>query len=203
MIPNKTFDIINNIIPMVLLFTVVAVLLRVVIAVYTNSKISFYKETKLLVYILYLFVLFQLVTTTDYGSYGYNNFIPFKEIMRYDIAAPLFWRNVVGNIVVFAPFGYIITDIIHMFTKRMNLFISFGFTVLMSSSIEFIQMFIGRSFDIDDIILNSLGGLIGFIAFVIMKKIFKEDNFITNTVKGFLFLVVVIAVCLFVYFAIK
>ena len=203
MIPNKTFDIINNIIPMVLLFTVVAILLRVVIASYTKSKISFYKETKLLVYVLYLFVLFQLVTTTDYGSYGYNNFIPFKEIMRYDIAAPLFWRNVVGNIVVFAPFGYIITDIIYMFTKRMNVFISFGFTVLMSSSIEFIQMFIGRSFDIDDIILNSLGGLIGFIAFVIMKKIFKEDNFITNTVKAFLFLVVVIAVCLFVYFAIK
>ena len=203
MIPNKTFDIINNIIPMVLLFAVVAILLRVVIAIYTNSKISFYKETKLLVYVLYLFVLFQLVTTTDYGSYGYNNFIPFKEIMRYDIAAPLFWRNVVGNIVVFAPFGYIITDIIYMFTKRMNVFISFGFTVLMSSSIEFIQMFIGRSFDIDDIILNSLGGLIGFIAFVIMKKIFKEDNFITNTVKAFLFLVVVIAVCLFVYFAIK
>lgn len=203
MIPNKTFDIINNIIPMVLLFTVVAILLRVVIATYTKSKISFYKETKLLVYILYLFVLFQLVTTTDYGSYGYNNFVPFKEIMRYDIAAPLFWRNVVGNIVVFAPFGYIITDIIYMFTKRMNVFISFGFTVLMSSSIEFIQMFIGRSFDIDDIILNSLGGLIGFIAFVIMKKIFKEDNFITNTVKAFLFLVVVIAVCLFVYFAIK
>ena len=203
MIPNKTFDIINNIIPMVLLFTVVAILLRVVIATYTNSKISFYKETKLLIYILYSFVLFQLVTTTDYGSYGYNNFIPFKEIMRYDIAAPLFWRNVVGNIVVFAPFGYIITDIIYMFTKRMNVFISFGFTVLMSSSIEFIQMFIGRSFDIDDIILNSLGGLIGFIAFVIMKKIFKEDNFITNTVKAFLFLVVVIAVCLFVYFAIK
>jgi glycopeptide antibiotics resistance protein len=203
MIPNKTFDIINNIIPMVLLFAVVTILLRVVIAIYTNSKISFYKETKLLVYVLYLFVLFQLVTTTDYGSYGYNNFIPFKEIMRYDIAAPLFWRNVVGNIVVFAPFGYIITDIIYMFTKRMNVFISFGFTVLMSSSIEFIQMFIGRSFDIDDIILNSLGGLIGFIAFVIMKKIFKEDNFITNTVKAFLFLVVVIAVCLFVYFAIK
>ncbi len=203
MIPNKTFDIINNIIPMVFLFTVVAILLRVVIATYTKSKISFYKETKLLVYILYLFVLFQLVTTTDYGSYGYNNFIPFKEILRYDIAAPLFWRNVVGNIVVFAPFGYIITDIIYMFTKRMNVFISFGFTVLMSSSIEFIQMFIGRSFDIDDIILNSLGGLLGFITFVIMKKIFREDNFITNTVKAFLFLVVAIVICLFVYFAIK
>jgi glycopeptide antibiotics resistance protein len=123
--------------------------------------------------------------------------------LRYDIAAPLFWRNVVGNIVVFAPFGYIITDIIHMFTKRMNVFITFGFTVLMSSSIEFIQMFIGRSFDIDDIILNSLGGLIGFIAFVIIKKIFREDNFITNTVKAFLFLIVSIVICLFVYFAIK
>ena len=203
MIPNKTFDIINNIIPMVFLFTVVAILLRVVIAIYTKSKISIYKESKLLVYALYLFVLFQLVTTTDYGSYGYNNFIPFKEILRYDIAAPLFWRNVVGNIVVFAPFGYIITDIIHMFTKRMNVFISFGFTVLMSSSIEFIQMFIGRSFDIDDIILNSLGGLIGFIVFVIIKKIFREDNFITNTVKAFLFLIVSIVICLFVYFAIK
>ena len=47
---------------------------------------------------------------------------------------------------------------------------------------EFVQLCIGRSFDVDDIILNSLGAIIGFLIYIglgAIKKhlpgIFKKD----------------------------
>jgi glycopeptide antibiotics resistance protein len=38
-------------------------------------------------------------------------------------------------------------------------------TLLSSLSIEVVQHFIGRSFDIDDVILNVTGGIVGFIIY--------------------------------------
>ena len=46
-----------------------------------------------LMFILYMFLLFELVTSTDFESYS-NNFIPFKEIMRYNYTSKLFYKNV-------------------------------------------------------------------------------------------------------------
>lgn len=201
MIPSSTLSIIMNIVPMVLLFAVVAILLRVVVASYNKEKIHVFSEFKILMYLLYLFVLFQLVTTTDLQSFS-NNFTPFKEIMRYEISSPLFWRNVIGNILIFAPFSYLITDVIWMFSKHRNIFISLAFTILTSCSIESIQMFIGRSFDIDDIILNSLGGLVGYIAFVIIKKLLKDEGLIVNIIKFILFIGMMAGICFWVYTAI-
>ena len=63
-------------------------------------------------------------------------------------------------------------------------------------------MFIGRSFDIDDIILNSLGGLIGYIAFVIIKKLLKDDGVLVNIIKFILFIGMMTGICFWVYTAI-
>jgi glycopeptide antibiotics resistance protein len=107
MLPTKTFNIISEIIPMIILFALVAIMLRVVISLYNHDKINVFNDFKMLIYVIYLFVLFQLVTTVDFKSYS-NNFIPFKEMLRYDITSKLFIRNVIGNIVIFIPFGYLI-----------------------------------------------------------------------------------------------
>ena len=44
-------------------------------------------------------------------------------------------------------------------------------TLIVSLTIEVVQLNIGRTFDIDDIILNTLGGLIGFILCKLFHKI--------------------------------
>ena len=182
MLPVKTFNIILEIIPMIILFSLVAIMLRVVISLYNHEKINIFNDFKMLVYIIYLFVLFQLVTTIDFRSYS-NNFIPFKEILRYDISSKLFIRNVIGNIVIFIPFGYLISDTIYMNTKHKNIFIVLIFVFLTSLGIETTQMYIGRSFDVDDIILNFVGGLLGYFSFLIIKRIFKEDSVISRIIK--------------------
>ena len=122
MIPTKVYDIIINLLPMIILFSIVMILTRLVTMLYSKEKIIVYKELKNLLYIVYCFALFNLVTTTDFESFS-NNFIPFKEIMRYKTTSLLFIRNVIGNIAIFIPFGYLITDMIKEKAGKVNIFI--------------------------------------------------------------------------------
>ncbi|UHR03414.1 VanZ family protein [Peptoniphilus sp. GNH] len=67
--------------------------------------------------------------------------------------------NILGNIVIFMPLGYLISKL----NKKRNFLKTFLACLTLSVFIEFIQIFIGRSVDVDDVILNSLGGIIGAI----------------------------------------
>lgn len=86
------------------------------------------------------------------------NIIPFQEIFRYEVGSRLFIFNVFGNIMAFVLFGLIVSSYIKPKTVVPPIIIS----LLVSVTVEFVQLNIGRSFDVDDIILNVVGGLIGF-----------------------------------------
>lgn len=79
------------------------------------------------------------------------NLIPFSQ------GDSLF--NIVGNIVMFVPFGFLAALLWRGWTGRRALCAGFGIT----ASIECWQMLVGRVFDIDDIILNTLGVLCGLL----------------------------------------
>ena len=164
MIPKAAIDTVINLWPMIVLITVVLISIRLVYLKTNHKKIYFYKE------IMNLF-LFELVTTTDMQSYG-NNFIPLKEMFRYNLNSKLFYRNVVGNIVLFIPFGYFISYYCNAKKGRYSIIIAF----ITSLTIETIQMNIGRSFDIDDIILNVIGGFIGYLFYIIFDKLFSKAS---------------------------
>ena len=200
LIPNKIFDIFNNLFPMVFLFTIVISVIRITSLIYAKEKIIIYKELKTLVAIIYIFSLFYLVTTTDFEIYS-NNFIPFKEMTRYHFSSKLFFRNVIGNIVLFVPFGYIVTDMITEKAKKCHFLIPTIITFLTSLIIELIQMNIGRSFDIDDILLNFVGGFIGYLIFIAIHALFKhiKNEKRLNFIKALLICVLIIGVCLGVY----
>ena len=92
-----------------------------------------------------------------------NNFVPFASINEllnhFYYMVPL--RNILGNIILFTPLGFILV----LKFKRLNSMMSVVLVGLLSStSIEFIQLLLpNRAFDIDDIILNTLGTMIGFL----------------------------------------
>lgn len=167
--------------------------IRIISSIYSKEKLILYKELKNLIYIIYCFALFNLVTTTDFESFS-NNFIPFKEIMRYRTTSVLFYRNVIGNIALFIPFGFMITDMVKEKAHKTNILITSLITFLTSLSIETIQMFIGRSFDIDDILLNLVGGMIGFIIYHITHLIYKHipDEYKTNKIKLLFFIFMIL-----------
>ena len=131
------------------------------------------------VLILYLMLLaYECFWSERYGRTDMPNFyrynlIPFKEISRFYIyretlGIKALLLNLFGNIVAFIPFGVIVPIISQKNRKISRIFI---LTFLLSLSIECIQLvFKVGSFDVDDLILNTLGGVIGYIAFYILNS---------------------------------
>lgn len=82
------------------------------------------------------------------------------------------------NVILFVPFGFLFSalsiDKSKIGWKRIALI---GF--LFSFSIEFMQLFNRRTTDLDDLITNTFGAVLGFIIYIILYKKKKLD-FITN-----------------------
>ena len=189
MIPKKAIEVLSNFWPMVMLFCIVIITLRLAYIIINKKPFILYKELMSLSFVVYTLFLFELVTSTDFNSYG-NNFILFKEMFRYSVTSPLFYRNVLGNILMFIPFGYFAS----YYVKVEKVYINVIITFIVSLSIETIQSLIGRSFDIDDIILNIIGGVLGYFIYKLSSKILKEYsiNIKNNILVNFLFLIIIL-----------
>ena len=72
----------------------------------------------------------------------------------------------VGNVLMFVPMG-IFLPLTFPRLSRQKLWLS---AIIVPIIIEIIQPIVGRSFDIDDLICNSIGILIGYLAAHFMKK---------------------------------
>lgn len=138
---------------------------RVCYLIKNHEKPVIYKELLMLSFAIYILCLFQVVTFQDDTSWSNNNFIPFQEILRYDITSRLFIKNVLGNMLLFLPFGFFVS----YYLKNDKIPLTIILTIIASTSIEIVQMCIGRVFDVDDIILNIFGGIIGYVFYKIMK----------------------------------
>lgn len=105
------------------------------------------------------------------GQEYHYNLQPFKEIQRYltyyDVIGPYtVFLNLAGNILAFVPFGLFFP----LLSRRSRslwkaTLISFEVSLL----VELIQLVtrVG-SCDVDDMILNTLGGMIGYVCFRIL-----------------------------------
>lgn len=158
--------------PVITLTVVILMVLRISHIIKYKEKFIFHQEILSFVFIVYILCLFQLVTSQDLpGEHGIN-IIPFKEISRYTFGSRLFFRNVVGNIILFMPFGFLTSYYLDLEKKKYNILI----TLLISVIIEFIQLSIGRAFDIDDILLNVVGSFIGCLMYRVIDRIFENKS---------------------------
>lgn len=160
MIKDTITDIFEYIWPMIVIVVTIIASIRVAYLINTKKNFKLYEELISLTFIIYILSLFYLVTFQDV-NYGVSNYTPFKEMFRYNFGTNLFYKNVFGNILLFVPLGFYVG----YYTKTKNIFLAFIIVVLSSSTIEFTQLNIGRTFDIDDIILNALGGILGYLLY--------------------------------------
>ena len=182
--------------PMLLIFTVVIVSIRTVYLIVNKEKFVFYKELISFAFLLYSLLLFYVVTFQDI-NYGTNNYVPFKEIFRYEFGSKVFIHNIIGNIILFIPFGFFVSTILKTKKVLPILFLS----LVTSSVIEYTQLLIGRTFDIDDIILNLCGSLIGYIIYLFLITIIDHvpKIFNTNLFKNIM-VIILILVFILIYF---
>ncbi|EPY7712195.1 VanZ family protein [Bacillus pacificus] len=108
---------------------------------------------------------------------GLINLVPFKSTIRYltefdSYNLDIVLMNTLGNVIIFIPFGFLLPLLfkqINNVKMASKIFIKF---ILLIESLQLLT-FTGV-FDIDDIILNMLGALIGYGSFVGMKYILER-----------------------------
>lgn len=142
-----------------------------------------HKAIMKLLFIIYMCLLVYVVffaesmgrTPQDEHIY---NLIPLREIKR-------FWKyiwdrgslgnmarlNVFGNIIAFIPFGVYLP---YMSESKIRFISTFLYTFSLSLTIELVQLItkVG-SCDVDDVILNTLGGVVGYILWWVYSRIRK------------------------------
>ena len=180
-IRDITLDMLDTTWPMLVISCLVAMVLRITYLVINGKKFVLYEELLKLFFIIYILCLFQVVTFQDINSFGSNNFIPFREITRYTFGSRLFIKNIIGNMLMFIPYGFFVA----YYSKIDDWKHSFCLVLIASLVIESTQLAIGRVFDVDDIILNVVGGMVGYFMYKFFNKladtcpkIFKSQIFL-------------------------
>ena len=194
MVKGALYELLLSSWPTLVIFMVIIILLRIFYYRNSSHKFILHEEIFLLVFVAYILLLFELVTSRDVAISG-TNLVPFKEILRYNVGSSNFYRQVIGNIVLFIPFGFFAS----YYTKIKKTGSITLITLLVSLTIELVQSRIGRSFDIDDIILNVIGGILGFFIYVGLDAIAKRLPSFFRSDKFLSFISIVILVVLVLY----
>lgn len=133
-------------------------------------------------FILYIgFIVYFLIFSDWYGrttdgmvEYHYN-LVLFKEIKRFweyrhQVGLFAMFTNLFGNVLIFVPFGFFMPMASRYRSFFSTLFWSFG----LSLGVEAFQLAsrVG-CFDVDDLLLNTLGGVAGYVIFV-MCTLFRR-----------------------------
>ncbi|MCM1161431.1 MAG: VanZ family protein [Roseburia sp.] len=78
------------------------------------------------------------------------------------------------NVGLFIPFGFLLSLLVPKCRKiHMILIISLLFTIV----IEFLQAFSGRMTELDDVIMNTIGGIVGYIIWKCYDKYLKNRKY--------------------------
>jgi glycopeptide antibiotics resistance protein len=132
------------------------------------------------VFICYIFLLIKILFLSRVSLLENRsiNLIPFYSIKEYIFSSSVTIKkfafgNVAGNIVIFIPLGTFLL----LFKKDKRVLINLLLIFIVSLFVESVQGILGiGASDIDDIILNCLGGLIGILAYKFLLFILRDEK---------------------------
>lgn len=93
-----------------------------------------------------------------------------KMYIRYSYKLNSF-ENLVGNVAAFIPFGYLLPCLSKAARNVLVLLLNAFFFVLAIELFQLVSAF--GVFDVDDILLNCMGALIGYLIYILNKKLLK------------------------------
>lgn len=164
----------------------------------TGKTVSIKRELVLFIFVAYISAVFS-VTIAPASLSGISeqvassiNFIPVMHTYKFYISTladpsgvntAKALENIIGNLLLFIPFGMMLPCISPKFKKLQNIVAA---TFCCSLLIEFCQVILGyfdtyRTADIDDIILNTVSGVIGWLIFTrVIERYFFRGNYSAN-----------------------
>lgn len=104
------------------------------------------------------------------------NLMPFHTIrtyLRHAGNVNILRVNIVGNIVMFVPWGL---GLPLLWKKYQSPWKVAALALALPLVIEFVQIFVGRTVDVDDVILNFAGGLLGGLVYWILRAVCPGVN---------------------------
>lgn len=143
------------------------------------AKSQFILKSLLYLYISILLFLTLMPILTSLPNISFKNYsgmhlIPFDDVINSKGPAEL---QIFLNVIMLIPFGFLLPMV-----KKHNLLSTTLITCLLSLSIEIIQPLLNtyRISDVTDVITNTIGGVIGYLLYLIFKPylnkyIFKKE----------------------------
>ena len=128
--------------------------------------------------VLFYFLFFseELGRTYSERTYHYN-LVLFHEIRRFIVYRHMLGfkaviLNLFGNVLAFVPFGFFLP--VHSVRCR-KFWCTALYSFELSLSVEVLQLIckVG-SFDVDDLLLNTIGGFAGYIIFVLARGVWER-----------------------------
>ncbi len=123
--------------------------------------------------LLYLTIFFFYPNITFHPAQYHLNLHPFIWVTECYTAGPrVMAAQLLLNIAMFLPYGLLLPVAAHKLRRPA----ATACIVLMTTvGIETFQYFIGRSADIDDVIMNFLGGLLGYGCYVLLNRYLSTE----------------------------
>lgn len=168
-------DMWGSIWPMVAFISIIAVTLRAAYVFRGSKKFVLHKEILSWLFIVYVLCLYYIMMRSN--NIGIN-FMPlvglFENITKN-------YEFIIHNILIFLPLGFFSSYYLNNKKASMTFMIS----LIISTLIEGMLYYLGRGFNIDIVILNIIGGFIGYLIYIglmaikgRLPKFMKSDTFI-------------------------
>ncbi len=138
-----------------------------------DKKLNLWMRVFFVIYVIamlyFLFFADAMGRMSSDTLVGYNTIL-FKEIHRYlvnwrQIGFSIAFLNIGGNIIGFLPLGFLLPFVN---AKNRSFFRTLLICVYVTMTVEVIQLiFHVGCFDVDDMFLNTVGGICGYVIFMI------------------------------------
>lgn len=184
---NAISNYIVNMIPYMVIAVPIYLIVRFLMLRKSSRKFNLYHEIALLIFVIFIVGLASQIVIPKIelgingninilknGTHGIN-LLPLKVLFEtyrevfINLNINYFIINFLGNIIMFMPIGFFIPLLCEIPDKKI---IIVGF--LFSLFIEVCQLFLNRGTDVDDLILNTLGTILGLLVYKFLYKKFKN-----------------------------
>ncbi len=184
---NAISNYIVNMIPYMVIAVPIYLIIRFLMLRKSSRKFNLYHEIALLIFVIFVVGLASQtvipkielgingnINILKNGTHGIN-LLPLKVLFEtyrevfINLNINYFIINFLGNIIMFMPIGFFIPLLWEIPDKKI---IIVGF--LFSLFIEVCQLFLNRGTDVDDLILNTLGTILGLLVYKFLYKKFKN-----------------------------
>ncbi len=117
------------------------------------------------------------------------NFVPFSTILLYLLGGEgllIAGFNLVGNVILLVPMGFLVPFVYRDMTwkKSVVLAIATGLIIEVMQAVLRVGIF-----DIDDVILNAVGVMVGYFMLVLLAKWVREKKYVTICITAILLIV--------------